>query len=191
MAGTSDTPSWLTASKSARRWACGPDRAAIAQSGHQEPSGCAYRCQTTLRHGNSCVAERRGQMESGGSTAPLFTPHGLHQHLGSHIANLIAAAKGSTWIELRNAGLRQGISKFPQAAGIRHLTYVNDRFNSTSGKWPRDLGDRKQCEDEATEFRLGDSRRRIKRTWPPCFMNWNLEVHIPKLERLLRTVLIT
>ena len=82
MAGTPDTPSWLAASKSARRWACGPDRAAIAQSGHQEPSGCAYRCQTTLRHGNSCVAERRGQMESGGSTAPLFPPHGLHQHLG-------------------------------------------------------------------------------------------------------------
>ena len=108
---------------------------------------------------------------------------------GSHIANLIAAAKGSTWIELRNAGLRQGISKFPKAAGIRHRTYVNDRFNSTSGKWPKRSGDRKQCESEATEFRLGDSRRRIKGTWPPCFMNWNLEVHIPKLERLLRSVL--
>jgi hypothetical protein len=108
---------------------------------------------------------------------------------GSHIANLIAAAKGSTWIELRNAGLRQGISKFPKAAGIRHRTYVNDRFNLTSGKWPGSPGDRKQCEREATEFRLGDSRRRIKATWPPCFMNWNLEVHIPKLERLLRSVL--
>jgi len=120
----------------------------------------------------------------------LFSRHTVFiSTSGSHIANLIAAEKGSTWIEVRNAGLRQGISAFAKAAGLRHLTYVNRNFSLTSGKWPKNQGNRKQCEHEATEFRLGDSRQRQKKSWPPCFMNWDLEIRIPKLRRLIKSAL--
>jgi len=120
----------------------------------------------------------------------LFSRHTVFiSTSGSHIANLIAAEKGSTWIEVRNAGLRQGISAFAEASGLRHLTYVNRNFNLTSGKWPNNPGHREQCEREATEFRRGDSRQRQKKTWPPCFMNWDLEVRIPKLRRLIQSAL--
>ena len=120
----------------------------------------------------------------------LFSRHTVFiSTSGSHIANLIAAAKGSAWIELRNAGLRQGISAFAGAAGLRHLTYINSRFNLTSGKWPKNPSHRKQCEREATEFRLGDRRQKRKKTWPPCFMNWDIEIEVPKLKRLLRSAL--
>ena len=96
---------------------------------------------------------------------------------------------GSTWIELRNGGLRQGISAFARAAGLRHLTYVNNCFNLTSGKWPKNPVHRKECEREAMEFRLGDGRQRQKKTWPPCFMNWDLDLDVHKLERLIRSAL--
>ena len=120
----------------------------------------------------------------------LFSRHKVFiSTSGSHIANLIAAEKGSTWIELRNGGLRQGISAFAGSAGLRHLTYVNKCFNLTTGKWPKNPVHRKECEREATEFPLGDGRQRQKQTWPPCFMNWDLEIDVHKLERLIRTAL--